>query len=62
VPAGTVVAHKTGKVTPINHDAAIIYAPRPYVLVILVRGLDSLDKSAAVMAAISKAVYESLPH
>jgi beta-lactamase class A len=62
VPAGTVVAHKTGNVTRIHHDAAIVYAPRPYVLVILVRGLDSLDKSAAVMAAISKAVYESLPH
>lgn len=59
VPAGTVVAHKTGNITRIHHDAAIIYAAKPYVLVLLVRGMDDLQKSAAVMAAMSKAVYES---
>jgi beta-lactamase class A len=59
VPAGVVVAHKTGDITRIHHDAAIVYAPRPYVLVVLVRGIDDLRKSAAVMAAVSKAIYES---
>lgn len=59
VPAGTVVAHKTGNITRIHHDAAIVYAAKPYVLVLLVRGMDDLQKSAAVMAAMSKAVYES---
>jgi beta-lactamase class A len=39
VPAGTAVAHKTGNITMIHHDAGIVYAPRPYVLVILVRGI-----------------------
>src|SRR6476660_342425 len=33
VPAGTPVAHKTGNITRIHHDAAVVYAPRPYVLV-----------------------------
>ena len=60
VPAGTVVAHKTGNITRIHHDAAIVYAPRPYVLVVLVRGMDDLKDSAALIAAISKTVYESL--
>jgi beta-lactamase class A len=60
VPAGIVVAHKLGNVTRIHHDAAIVLAPRPYVLVILVRGIDQLDKSAALMARVSKAVYDSL--
>jgi beta-lactamase class A len=60
VPAGIVVAHKTGNNTRIHHDAAIVLARRPYVLVILVRGMDQLEKSAALMASVSKAVYESL--
>jgi beta-lactamase class A len=60
VPAGIVVAHKTGNITRIHHDAAIVLAPRPYVLVILVRGVDDLDKSAALMAAISRTIYDSL--
>ena len=58
LPAGTVVAHKTGSITRINHDAAIVYAPRPYVLVLLVRGIEDPEKSAALMAQLSKAVYE----
>jgi beta-lactamase class A len=60
VPRGIVVAHKTGNITRIHHDAAIVLAPRPYVLVILVRGMEELDKSAALMAAVSKIVFESL--
>jgi beta-lactamase class A len=59
VPAGTLVAHKTGNITRIHHDAAIVYATRPYVLVLLVRGIDDLDKSAALMASLSKAIYDS---
>jgi beta-lactamase class A len=59
VPPGIIVAHKTGNITRIHHDAAIVYAPQPYVLVLLVRGIDDPDKSAALMAALSKAIYES---
>ena len=59
VPAGTLVAHKGGNVTRIHHDGAIVYAPQPYVLVVLVRGMDELNKSAAVIAAISKVIYEA---
>ena len=57
VPPGTVVAHKTGSITRIHHDAGIVYGPRPYVLVILVRGLEDQKKSAALMADISRIVY-----
>jgi beta-lactamase class A len=59
LPGGTLVAHKTGNITRIHHDAAIVYAPRPYVLVLLVRGIDDQKKSAALMADLSKAVYEA---
>ena len=57
VPAGTSVAHKTGNITGSHHDAAIVYAPRPYVLVLLVKGIADQKKSAALMADLSRAVY-----
>ena len=59
VPAGTPIAHKTGTITRIHHDAAIVYAPRPYVLVLLVRGIEEQARSAAIMAELSRVVYES---
>ena len=58
VPAGTPVAHKTGNITRIHHDAGIVYAPRPYVLVILVRGIPDQKVSAPLMSKISAAVYQ----
>jgi beta-lactamase class A len=59
LPPGIRVAHKTGEITKIHHDAAIVFANRPYVLVILVRGLADKKDSAALMADISKKVYEA---
>jgi beta-lactamase class A len=57
LPAGTRVAHKTGEITKIHHDAAIVFALRPFVLVILVRGLDDAKVSAALMADITRRLY-----
>jgi beta-lactamase class A len=59
LPPGTRVAHKTGELTKIHHDAAIVYAPRPFVLVILVRGMGESKESAALMAYIASSVYRS---
>jgi beta-lactamase class A len=59
LPTGIRVAHKTGEITNIHHDAAIVFANRPYVLVILVRGLAEKKQSAALMADISKRLYEA---
>jgi beta-lactamase class A len=56
LPSGTIVAHKTGNITRIHHDAAIVYARRPYVLVILVRGIDDVNVSARLMAEIARIV------
>jgi len=60
VPEGTPIAHKTGTITKVHHDAAIVYGPRPFVLVILVRGIQEQKESAALMAAISREVWSSL--
>ncbi len=58
LPPGTRIAHKTGEITKIHHDAAIVFASQPYVLVILVRGLADIKDSSALMADISRTLYE----
>jgi beta-lactamase class A len=59
VPADVPVGHKTGNITRIHHDAAIVYAEKPYVLVVLTRGIAEQKTSAALMAAISRVIYST---
>ncbi|HYA62112.1 MAG TPA: serine hydrolase, partial [Candidatus Sulfotelmatobacter sp.] len=59
LPPGTRVAHKTGEITNIHHDAAIVFAPRPFVLVILVRGLAEEKDSSALMVDITRTLYQA---
>ncbi|MGC1484256.1 MAG: serine hydrolase [Candidatus Acidiferrum sp.] len=59
LPPGTRVAHKTGEITKIHHDAAIVFAPRPFVLVILVRGIADTKVSAELMADITREFYQA---
>jgi beta-lactamase class A len=59
LPAATVVAHKTGNITRIHHDGGIVFGPRPYVLVVIVRGIEDKNTSASLIAALSKVVYAS---
>jgi beta-lactamase class A len=59
LPPGTPVAHKTGSITAVLHDAAIVM-PRtgaPYVLVVLTRGIRDESESRALIADISRLVY-----
>ncbi|MFN2567829.1 MAG: serine hydrolase [Gemmatimonadaceae bacterium] len=61
LPPGTRVAHKTGEITAVAHDAAIVYPPGgrgPYVLVVLTRGIRDAKASASLAADISRLVYE----
>jgi len=57
LPPGTRVAHKTGDITRIQHDGAIVYAPRPFVLVILTRGIFEQKQSYALIADITRQLY-----
>jgi beta-lactamase class A len=60
LPDGTRVAHKTGLITRINHDTAVVELPsgRRYVLVVLVRGIEDPSESDILVADISRIVYE----
>jgi len=57
LPTGTAVAHKTGEITKGHHDAAIVLAQRPFVLVILTRGLADIKDSSTLMADITRELY-----
>jgi beta-lactamase class A len=61
LPPGTVIAHKTGEITGIHHDAAIVFGKHPFILVILVKGIDDRNMSSFLMAAITRAIYGGLP-
>jgi len=59
LPPGIPVAHKTGAITKIQHDAAIVYAGRPFALVVLVRGLQDARQGSALAADITRVLYRA---
>jgi beta-lactamase class A len=62
LPENVEVAHKTGWITEIHHDAAIVYPlnAAPYVLVVLTEGIAEQDRSAALHARIARTVHTHL--
>jgi beta-lactamase class A len=61
LPAGTRVAHKTGWITGVTHDAALVYPPgrKPYVLVVLTKGIPDRPVAQKLIADISRLVWEN---
>jgi beta-lactamase class A len=61
LPKDVRVSHKTGSITKINHDAAIVYPPnrKPYVLVVLIRGIEDEKRAHKLIADVSRVVYEA---
>ncbi len=57
LPADVPVGHKTGSITRIHHDAGIVYADKPYLLVVLTRGIEDQKKSGTLIADISRVIY-----
>ena len=60
LPKGTKVAHKTGFITAVLHDAAIVYPAgrSPYVLVVLTRGIPEEAVARRLITDISRLVYD----
>jgi beta-lactamase class A len=61
LPPGVRVGNKTGSITRINHDGAIVMPEgrRPYVLVVLTRGFDDKGVAATASREISAAVWQA---
>ena len=62
LPKGTRVAHKTGEISTVAHDAGVVYLPKrkPYVLVILTEWDPEGSGRSRTIAAISHTIYEFL--
>ncbi len=62
LPAGTKVAHKTGWITRVQHDGAIVFPAgrAPYVLVVLTKGISDTSVAAKLGADISRVVWQTL--
>lgn len=62
LPLSVRVANKTGSITEIDHDSAIIYFTddHPYVLVVLTSGIKNHKQAEDLIAQISKLIYDSI--
>jgi beta-lactamase class A len=62
LPKGTRVAHKTGEISTVAHDAGVVYLPKrkPYVLVILTEWEPESSGRSRTIAALSHTIYEFL--
>jgi beta-lactamase class A len=60
LPPGTPVAHKTGSFTKVYHDVGIIEPAgrKPFVLVVLTRGIEKEPRAHRLVADISRCVFE----
>jgi beta-lactamase class A len=60
LPIGVRVAHKTGSITGVQHDAGIVILPdgRKYILVLLSRNIEDEKAAINMMAEVSEMVYQ----
>jgi len=60
LPENIVVANKTGDITSIDHDAAIVFPPnrKPYILVLLTHNIEDHKTAAQTIARISKMIWQ----
>jgi beta-lactamase class A len=59
LPQGMRVANKTGSISGMEHDAAIVFPPgrKPYILVVLTRGVKSAEEGEGLIARLSRLIY-----
>lgn len=62
LPANVKVAHKTGSITGIQHDAGIVFLPdgRKYILVLLSKFEGDKENAIETMAQVSRMIYDYL--
>jgi len=62
LPKGARVAHKTGEISTVAHDAGVIYLPKrkPYALVVLSEWDPAATGRSRTIASVSHVVYETL--
>ena len=62
LPAEVPAGNKSGSITGMEHDAAIVFPPgrRPYVLAVLTRGVKSSEEGEKLIARLSRLIYDRI--
>jgi beta-lactamase class A len=62
LPPAVRVAHKTGEISTVAHDAGVVYPPgrRPYVIAVLTEWAPDASGRSATIAEVSHTVFEAL--
>src|SRR5690348_10652895 len=62
LPREVRVAHKTGDISTVAHDAGVVYAPgrKPYVIAILTEWAPNVGHRSSTIASLSHTAYEQL--
>ncbi|MGY5849338.1 serine hydrolase [Salegentibacter sp. F14] len=59
LPEDVIIANKTGWITGVHHDSALVVLPdgRSYVLVLLSKNMEDMEEGTQMLAGISKMIY-----
>lgn len=59
LPENVKIANKTGMITGVHHDSAIVYLPggKKYVLVLLSKNVEDMDRSTNMLTKVSLQIY-----
>jgi beta-lactamase class A len=62
LPSAVRVAHKTGDISTVAHDAGVVYPPgrKPYVVAILTEWAPEATRRSATIAEVSHAIFALL--
>jgi beta-lactamase class A len=60
IPPGVKVANKTGSITRVDHDGAIVFPEgrKPYILVVMTRGIEKREDAEKLIGELSRLVYD----
>lgn len=60
LPENIKIANKTGMISGVHHDSALVFLPggRKYVLVLLSKNMEDMDRGTQMLARVSKLVYD----
>ena len=60
LPKNLKIANKTGWITGVHHDSALVELPdgRKYVLVLLSKNIEDMDAGTKMLTQVSKMIYE----
>ena len=60
LPENIKIANKTGMISGVHHDSALVFLPggRKYVLVLLSRNMEDMDRGTQMLATVSRLVYD----